>query len=55
MAIRLVHWRRKQTVTSDGLYEDRKPLYSRADYRVEVDTEDVEELIHRILKLPLFG
>lgn len=37
------------------LYEDRRPLYSRADYRVEVDTEDVTELIHRILKLPLFG
>ena len=37
------------------LYEDRKPQYSRADYRVEVDTEDVTELIHRILKLPLFG
>ncbi len=37
------------------LYEARKPLYSRADYRVEIDTEDVEELIHRILKLPLFG
>jgi shikimate kinase len=37
------------------LYEDRKPLYSRADYRVDVDTEDVSELIRRILKLPLFG
>jgi shikimate kinase len=36
------------------LYEDRKPLYSRADYRVEVDTEDVAELTHRILSLPLF-
>jgi shikimate kinase len=37
------------------LYEDRRPSYSRADYRVAVDTEDVSELIHRILKLPLFG
>jgi shikimate kinase len=37
------------------LYEDRKPVYSRANYRVEVDTEDVSELIQRILKLPLFG
>lgn len=37
------------------LYEDRKPLYSRADYRVEVDTENVGELIQRILKLPLFA
>jgi shikimate kinase len=37
------------------LYEDRRSLYSRADYRVEADTEDVGELIHRILCLPLFG
>ena len=37
------------------LYADRRPVYSRANYRVEVDTEDVGELIHRILKLPLFG
>jgi len=36
------------------LYEDRRPLYSHADYRVEADTEDVGELIHRILKLPIF-
>jgi len=36
------------------LYEDRRPLYSHADYRVEVDTEDVMELTHRILNLPLF-
>jgi shikimate kinase len=37
------------------LYEDRRPLYSQADYRVEIDTEDVTELIQRILKLPLFA
>jgi shikimate kinase len=36
------------------LYEDRRPLYSQADYRVEVDTEDVSELVQRILGLPLF-
>jgi shikimate kinase len=36
------------------LYEDRRPLYSRADYRVEVDTEDVTELVQRILGLALF-
>jgi shikimate kinase len=36
------------------LYEDRRPLYSHADYRVEVDTEDVTELVQRILRLPLF-
>jgi shikimate kinase len=37
------------------LYEDRRPVYSNADYRVEVDTEDTTILIRRILKLPLFG
>jgi shikimate kinase len=36
------------------LYEDRRPVYSQADYRVEVDTEDVTELVQRILGLPLF-
>jgi shikimate kinase len=36
------------------LYEDRRPIYSQANYRVAVDTEDVNELINRILKLPLF-
>jgi shikimate kinase len=44
-----------QTNGIGRLYEDRKPWYSRADYRVEVDTEDVAELIQRILRLPLFG
>jgi hypothetical protein len=29
-------------------------LYSHADYRVAVDTEDVVELVQRILRLPLF-
>ncbi len=37
------------------LYEDRRPVYSHADYRVEADTEDLGELLHRILKLPIFG
>ena len=36
------------------LFEDRRPLYSRADYRVDADTEDTTEIIKRILSLPLF-
>jgi shikimate kinase len=36
------------------LYEDRRPVYSQADYRVEADTEDVTELVRRVLALPLF-
>ncbi len=36
------------------LFEDRRPLYARADFRVEVDTGDVREIVHRILNLPIF-
>ncbi len=36
------------------LYGDRRPLYGRADYRVEVDTDDIPEIVQRILQLPIF-
>jgi shikimate kinase len=36
------------------LFEDRQPLYARADYRVDADTENTVEIIQRILSLPLF-
>jgi shikimate kinase len=36
------------------LFEDRRPLYSRADYRVEVIDEDIPAVIRRILQLPIF-
>jgi len=36
------------------LFDDRRPLYARADYRVDADTEDTGEIIKRILSLPLF-
>jgi shikimate kinase len=36
------------------LFEDRRPLYARADYRVDVDTDHVHEIVKRILALPLF-
>jgi shikimate kinase len=36
------------------LYEDRRPLYSRADYRVEVDTDDISDTVQKILRLPIF-
>jgi shikimate kinase len=35
------------------LYADRRSLYARAEYRVDVDTDDVNELLRRILGLPL--
>lgn len=37
-----------------SIYGDRRPLYSRADYRLEVNTDDVSDIVRRILALPLF-
>lgn len=36
------------------LFDDRRPLYARADYRIEVDTADVSEIVQEILRLPIF-
>jgi shikimate kinase len=37
-----------------ALFEDRRTLYARADYRIEVDTGEVPEIVSRILALPIF-
>jgi shikimate kinase len=36
------------------LFEDRRSLYARADYRIEVDTAAVNEIVQKILRLPIF-
>lgn len=36
------------------LFEERRPLYSRADFRVEVDCDDAAEIVRKILHLPIF-
>lgn len=36
------------------LYGDRRPLYSRADFRLEVDTDDIAVTVGKILRLPIF-
>lgn len=36
------------------LYGDRRPLYGRADYRVEVDSDNVAAIVQKILQLPIF-
>ena len=36
------------------LYEKRRPHYARADFRIEVDSDDVVETAGRILRLPVF-
>ena len=36
------------------LFEERRPLYSRADFRVEADCDNVGEVVRKILQLPIF-
>jgi shikimate kinase len=36
------------------LLEHRRPFYARADYRVDADSDDVEQVTRRILDLPIF-
>jgi shikimate kinase len=36
------------------LFDDRRPLYSRADYRIEVVTDEVPVIVQKILSLPIF-
>jgi shikimate kinase len=36
------------------LFETRRPFYARADYRIEIDCDDVDAIIRRILQLPIF-
>jgi shikimate kinase len=36
------------------LFEDRRPLYSRADFRLEIIDDDVTTIVRRILRLPIF-
>src|SRR3954466_15267800 len=37
-----------------SLLEPRLPLYSRADFRIDVDCDDTAEITARILRLPIF-
>jgi shikimate kinase len=38
----------------EKLFADRRPLYARANYRIEVDTDNLPEILTRILALPIF-
>ena len=40
--------------TLEKLYAERRPLYSRADYRVDVRSADLSETVRNILQLPIF-
>ncbi len=41
-------------VSMAKLFEDRRPLYARADYHVKSDCEDPSEVTRQILSLPIF-
>jgi len=36
------------------LYEDRRPLYGHAEYRIEIQSDDPAAIVAAILKLPVF-
>jgi shikimate kinase len=36
------------------LYHDRRDLYSKAEHRIEADTDDLAAIVSEILKLPIF-
>ena len=38
----------------EQLYQDRRAAYSKADYRLEVDSDDPAVIVAAILKLPIF-
>jgi len=38
----------------EQIFRDRRPLYSHADFRIEVDSDDVGLIVNRILQLPIF-
>lgn len=37
------------------LYDDRRSGYAKADYRIEIDTDDPAAIVAAILKLPIFS
>lgn len=38
----------------EELYQDRRSLYAKADYRIDVDTAEIPEIVDKILRLPIF-
>lgn len=36
------------------LFEERRPLYSQANFRIEADCDNAGEVVQRILQLPIF-
>ena len=38
----------------EKLFEARRPLYARADYRIDADCDDPNDVVRQILHLPIF-
>jgi shikimate kinase len=38
----------------EQLFQDRRPLYARADFRIQVDTAGIDQIVQNILRLPIF-
>lgn len=36
------------------LFEDRRPLYGKADFRIEICSDDASDAVQQILRLPIF-
>ena len=36
------------------LFEERRPLYSHANFRIEADCDNAVEIMQKILQLPIF-
>lgn len=44
----------RDPILLEKLYNDRRPLYSRADFRLEIADEHIDHIVNRILSLPIF-
>jgi shikimate kinase len=38
----------------DKLFDERRASYDHADYRIDVDTDDLSEIVRRVLLFPIF-
>jgi shikimate kinase len=44
----------KDPVRFEQLFQERRPFYGKADYRVEINDDDSRKALHEILNLPIF-
>jgi shikimate kinase len=44
----------RDRATLAQLYENRRPIYARADFKIEIDSDDASAAANQILRLPIF-